>query len=76
MISYPVKKNLIGSAVSEILRYKQTHRQTSCYLLYIKPGECGPFLLSFSLRDSWRLVHGSKDGAKQIHLVSGQISEI
>ena len=25
---YPVKENLIGSAVIEILRYKQTDRQT------------------------------------------------
>ena len=29
MRSYPVKKNPIGSAVSEILRYKQTDRQTN-----------------------------------------------
>ena len=28
MRSYPVKENQIGSAVSEILRYKQTNRQT------------------------------------------------
>ena len=32
MRSYPVKENPIGSAVSEILQYKQTHiTQTSCY---------------------------------------------
>ena len=29
MKSYPVKENPIGSAVSEILRYKQTDRQTN-----------------------------------------------
>ena len=28
MRSYPVKENPIGSAVSEILRYKQTDKQT------------------------------------------------
>ena len=33
--SYPVKENLIGSAVSEILRDKhtKTQRQTSCYFI-------------------------------------------
>ena len=35
MKSYPVKENLIGSAVSEILWYKHTDtqidKQTSCY---------------------------------------------
>ena len=30
-----VQKNHIGSAVSEILRYTQTNKQTSCYF-YIK----------------------------------------
>ena len=29
MRSYPVKENLIGSAVSEILRYKQIDRQAN-----------------------------------------------
>ena len=33
MRSYPVKENPIGSAVSEILRYKQTDRQTSFYFV-------------------------------------------
>ena len=33
MSSYPVKKNHIGSVVSEILRYKQTDRQVSCYFI-------------------------------------------
>ena len=37
---YPVKENPIGSAVSEILRYKhtntQTHRQPNILLLYYK----------------------------------------
>ena len=35
MRSYPVKENPIGSAVSEILRYKQTdrHRSTLYYRL-------------------------------------------
>ena len=33
---YPVKENLIGSAVNEILRYKQTDRQTHILLLYYK----------------------------------------
>ena len=33
MRSYPVKENPIGSAVSEILCYKQTGRQTSFFLL-------------------------------------------
>ena len=28
---YPVKENPIGSSVSEILRYKHTDKQTSCY---------------------------------------------
>ena len=40
MRSYPVKENQIGSAVSEILRYKQTDkqtgRQTDIVLLCIK----------------------------------------
>ena len=31
MRSYPVKENPIGSAVSEILRYRHTDTQTSCY---------------------------------------------
>ena len=35
MRSYPVKENLIGSSVSEILRYKQTDRQTDIVLLCI-----------------------------------------
>ena len=30
---YPVKENLIGSAVNGILRYKQTDRQTHILLL-------------------------------------------
>ena len=30
---YPIKKNPIGSAVSEILRYKQTDKQTSFYFV-------------------------------------------
>ena len=29
---YPVKENLIGSAISEILRYKQTNRQTDRHI--------------------------------------------
>ena len=33
---YPVKQNPIGSAVSEILRYRQTDRQTHILLLYYK----------------------------------------
>ena len=33
MRSYPVKKNHIGSAVSEILWYKQTDKRTSCYFI-------------------------------------------
>ena len=38
MKSYPVKENSIGSAVSEILRYKQTdrHRSTLYYRLKIR----------------------------------------
>ena len=44
MRSYPVKENLISSAVSEILRHKQTHKhtgkqrntQTDILLLYYK----------------------------------------
>ena len=36
MKSYPVKKNPIGSAVREIIRYKQTDRQTHILLLYYK----------------------------------------
>ena len=39
MRSYPVQQNSIGSAVSEILRYKhtyKTHRQTDILLLYYK----------------------------------------
>ncbi len=36
MRSYPVKDNPIGSTVSEILRYRQTHRQTHILLLYYK----------------------------------------
>ena len=35
MKSYPVKENPICSAVSEILRYKQTKRQTDIVLLCI-----------------------------------------
>ena len=31
MRSYPVKENLIGSVVSEILWHKHTDKQTSCY---------------------------------------------
>ena len=31
MKSYTVKENHIGSTVSEILRYTQTDRHTSCY---------------------------------------------
>ena len=34
--SYPVKESPIGSAVSEILRYTQTDRQTDILLLYYK----------------------------------------
>ena len=34
---YPIKENPIGSAVSEILRYKHTHKhtdkQTYCYFI-------------------------------------------
>ena len=36
MRSYPVKKNPIDSAVSEILRYKKTDRQIDIVLLCIK----------------------------------------
>ena len=36
MRSYPVKENPIGSAVSEILWYKQTDTQTKILLLYYK----------------------------------------
>ena len=36
MRSYPVKENLIGSVVREILRYKHTHRQTDIILLNYK----------------------------------------
>ena len=35
MKSYPVKVNIFGSAVSEILRYKQTNKQTDIVLLCI-----------------------------------------
>ena len=35
MRSYPVKEDQIGSAVTEILRYKQTGRQTDIVLLCI-----------------------------------------
>ena len=35
MKSYPVKENPIGLAVSEILRYKRTDRQTDIVLLCI-----------------------------------------
>ena len=48
MKSYPVKENPISSAVSKILRYKQTDRQTHMLLLYYNdnlglqhPGGCG-----------------------------------
>ena len=33
---YPVKENHIGSAVSEIPRYKQTDKQVEILLLYYK----------------------------------------
>ena len=33
MRSYPVKENPIGSAVSEILRYRYTDKHTSCYFI-------------------------------------------
>ena len=36
MRSYPVKENPIGSAVSEILWYKHTDKQTSCYFSILK----------------------------------------
>ena len=36
MRSYPVKENHISSAISEILRYKVTDRQTNILLLYNK----------------------------------------
>ena len=36
MKNYPVKENHIGSAVSEIIRYKQTNKQTHILLLYSK----------------------------------------
>ena len=36
MRSYTVKENPIDSAVSEILRYKQTNKQTNILLLYYK----------------------------------------
>ena len=36
MQSYPVKENLIGSLVSEILRYKHTEKQSEILLLYHK----------------------------------------
>ena len=36
MRSNPVKDNPIGSAVGEILQYKQTDRQTHILLLYYK----------------------------------------
>ena len=36
MRSYPVKENPIGWAVSEILRYKHTHKLTGILLLYFK----------------------------------------
>ena len=36
MRSYPVKENHIGSAVSEILRYRQIDRKTSCYFIIKK----------------------------------------
>ena len=39
--SYPVKDNYIGSAVSEILRYKQTEKQTNILLLYYKDNLAG-----------------------------------
>ena len=35
MRNYPVKENPIGLAVSKILRYKQTNRQTDIVLLCI-----------------------------------------
>ena len=35
MVSYRVKENPIGSAVSEILQYKQTNKQTDIVLLCI-----------------------------------------
>ena len=40
MRSYPVKENPIGSAVSEILRYKQTNRHTDIVLLCIIDDLC------------------------------------
>ena len=40
MRSYPVKENPIGSAVNEILRYKQRDRQTDIVLLYFKDWLC------------------------------------
>ena len=36
MRSYPVKENPIGSAVSEIPRYKHSDTQTNILLLYYK----------------------------------------
>ena len=33
MRSYPVKENHIGSAVTEILWYKQTDIESSCYFI-------------------------------------------
>ena len=46
MRSYPVKENQIGSAVSEILRYKHTDKQTSCYfIIRIVRSKCQDLLI-------------------------------
>ena len=38
MRSYPVKENPIGSAVSEILQYRQTDRQTDTHPVTLLKG--------------------------------------
>ena len=47
MRRYPVKKNLIGSVVSEILRYKHLNTQTDILLLYYKDNK--PIHLIFGI---------------------------
>ena len=45
MRSYLVKENQIGSAVSEILWYKQIERQTHILLLYYKDFEVNTLIV-------------------------------
>ena len=55
---YPVKENPIDSAVREIIRYKQTHKQTDILLLYYKDwctSQMMIYKITHNVDYNWRL---------------------